>query len=151
MVAPAGAAPNTPTAAATRTVAATNGRLPIAYLPVRCRRSATFSASSKPGQVQDSSVLRSQGSGPRRRISPGMSASAPHGGPGPPTIIEPRIRKIANARSITLSLALTFLGLSLVGAVAIRFLDESSFPSYGQRALGALQTVSTVGYGELVW
>jgi voltage-gated potassium channel len=79
-----------------------------------------------------------------------MSASAPHGGPGTPTIIERRIRKIANARSITLSLALTFLGLSLVGAVAIRFLDESSFPSYGQAFWWALQTVTTVGYGDVV-
>jgi hypothetical protein len=79
-----------------------------------------------------------------------MTASEPHGGRGTPSIIERRIRKIANARSITLSLALTFLGLALVGAVAIRFLDESSFPSYGQAFWWALQTVTTVGYGDVV-
>jgi voltage-gated potassium channel Kch len=79
-----------------------------------------------------------------------MTARAPSQKPGTPSIIERRIRKIANARSITLSLAATFLGLALVGAVGIRLLDHSSFPTYGQAFWWALQTVTTVGYGDVV-
>jgi len=76
------------------------------------------------------------------------------GAPGPPIkgppLIERRIRKIADARSITLALATTFLGLALAGGIAIRFLDESSFPTFGQAVWWALQTVTTVGYGDVV-
>ena len=71
----------------------------------------------------------------------------PHKGPA---LIERRIRKIADARSITLALATTFLGLAFAGGVAIRFLDESSFPTFGQAIWWALQTVTTVGYGDVV-
>jgi voltage-gated potassium channel len=71
----------------------------------------------------------------------------PHRGP---PLIERRIKKIANARSITLALATTFLGLAVVGGIAIRFLDESSFPTFGQAIWWALQTVTTVGYGDVV-
>src|SRR5262245_27100234 len=67
-----------------------------------------------------------------------------------PALIERRIRKIADARSITLALATTFLGLSVVGGVAIWFLDKSSFPSFGLAVWWALQTVTTVGYGDVV-
>jgi voltage-gated potassium channel len=61
-----------------------------------------------------------------------------------------RIRKIANARSITLALAGTFVGLAVAGAIAIRFLDEKSFPTFGSAFWWALQTVTTVGYGDVV-
>jgi hypothetical protein len=45
-----------------------------------------------------------------------MSEDAPD--PHSPALMERRIRKIANARSITLSLAGTFVGLAVAGAVA---------------------------------
>ena len=67
-----------------------------------------------------------------------------------PSLIERRIRKIADARSITFALAVTFVGLAFVGAVAIRFLDENSFPTFGSAVWWALQTVTTVGYGDVV-
>jgi voltage-gated potassium channel Kch len=67
-----------------------------------------------------------------------------------PALIERRIRKIANARSITLALATTFVTLAFAGAVAMRFLDEDSFPSFGLAVWWALQTVTTVGYGDIV-
>jgi voltage-gated potassium channel Kch len=67
-----------------------------------------------------------------------------------PALIERRISKVADARSITLALATTFLALAVVGGVAIRFLDESSFPSFGLSIWWALQTVTTVGYGDVV-
>ena len=79
-----------------------------------------------------------------------MTEGAPGHNPRRPALIERRIRKIANARSITLALAMTFVGLSLAGAVAIRFLDEESFPSFGIAVWWALQTVTTVGYGDVI-
>jgi len=79
-----------------------------------------------------------------------MTEGAPGHDPRRPALIERRIRKIANARSITLALAMTFVGLSLAGAVAIRFLDEESFPSFGIAVWWALQTVTTVGYGDVI-
>jgi len=79
-----------------------------------------------------------------------MTEGAPGHNPRRPALIERRIRKIANARSITLALAMTFVGLALGGAVAIRFLDEESFPSFGIAVWWALQTVTTVGYGDVI-
>jgi len=79
-----------------------------------------------------------------------MTERAPGHDPRRPALIERRIRKIANARSITLALAMTFVGLALGGAVAIRFLDEESFPSFGLAVWWALQTVTTVGYGDVI-
>lgn len=70
--------------------------------------------------------------------------------PQRPALIERRIRKIANARSITFALATTFLTLAVAGGVAIRFLDHDSFPSLGLAFWWALQTVTTVGYGDVV-
>ena len=67
-----------------------------------------------------------------------------------PSLIERRIKKIADARSVTFALAVTFIGLALVGAIAIRFLDEDSFPTFGSAFWWALQTVTTVGYGDVV-
>jgi len=67
-----------------------------------------------------------------------------------PTLVERRVQRIANARSVTIGLALTFVLLALVGAVVIRIVDQSSFPSLGWAVWWALQTVTTVGYGDIV-
>jgi voltage-gated potassium channel Kch len=80
--------------------------------------------------------------------SPAMSQLTPDR--QKPALIERRIRKVAHARSITLALATTFIALAVGGAVAIRFLDEDSFPSFGLAFWWALQTVTTVGYGDVV-
>lgn len=66
------------------------------------------------------------------------------------TLIERRARKIVNARSVTIGLATTFLGLSFVGAVVMRITDHQDFPSLGLAVWWALQTVTTVGYGDVV-
>jgi voltage-gated potassium channel len=67
-----------------------------------------------------------------------------------PSLIERRARRIANARSVTVGLALTFVALALVGAVVIRIADPDDFPSFGLAVWWALQTVTTVGYGDVV-
>jgi voltage-gated potassium channel len=66
------------------------------------------------------------------------------------SFVERRIRRILNARSVTFGLALTFVGLSLIGGILIRFVDHENFPSVGLGIWWALQTVTTVGYGDVV-
>lgn len=65
------------------------------------------------------------------------------------SFVERRIRRIVNARSVTLGLAVTFLGLALTGGILIRFVDHENFPSVGVGIWWALQTVTTVGYGDV--
>ena len=66
------------------------------------------------------------------------------------SLIERQITRILNARSVTFGLALTFVGLSLIGGILIRFVDHENFPSVGLGIWWALQTVTTVGYGDVV-
>jgi voltage-gated potassium channel len=66
------------------------------------------------------------------------------------SLIERRVQKIANARSVTVGLAVTFLLLAFVGAAAIWLLDRRDFTSFGSAVWWALQTVTTVGYGDVV-
>jgi voltage-gated potassium channel len=66
------------------------------------------------------------------------------------SLIERRVQKIANARSVTVGLAVTFLLLAFVGAVVIWLLDRHDFTSFGSAVWWALQTVTTVGYGDVV-
>jgi voltage-gated potassium channel Kch len=66
------------------------------------------------------------------------------------SFVERRIRRIVNARSVTLGLAVTFVALALVGGILIRFVDHENFPSVGLGIWWALQTVTTVGYGDVV-
>ena len=69
---------------------------------------------------------------------------------GRPSLVERRVRRIANARSVTIGLAVTFVALALVGAIVIRIADEHDFPSLGLAAWWALQTITIVGYGDVV-
>ena len=79
-----------------------------------------------------------------------MSESDPTPKSGRPSLIERRVRRIANARSVTVGLAVTFLVLAFVGAILIRIADPDNFPSLGLAIWWALQTVTTVGYGDVV-
>jgi voltage-gated potassium channel len=74
-----------------------------------------------------------------------MAGKQPH-----ESLIDRRVRKIVNARSVTLGLALTFVLLALVGAVVERIVDPHDFPSIGLALWWSLQTVTTVGYGDVV-
>ena len=67
-----------------------------------------------------------------------------------PTPIERHVRRIADARSVTLGLAVTFVVLALVCAIVIRIVDQHDFRSLGLAVWWALQTVTTVGYGDIV-
>jgi voltage-gated potassium channel Kch len=66
------------------------------------------------------------------------------------SLIERRVRRIVNARSVTIGLAATFVGLAVVGAAFMRIADPDNFPSIGLAIWWALQTVTTVGYGDVV-
>jgi voltage-gated potassium channel len=79
-----------------------------------------------------------------------MNDGAPAPREGGSSLVDRRIRRIARARSVTFGLALTFVGLALAGAVVIRFADQKNFPSLGLAVWWALQTVTTVGYGDVV-
>jgi voltage-gated potassium channel len=79
-----------------------------------------------------------------------MTDSNPAPAAGKPSLIERRAQRIANARSVTVGLAATFLALALVGAIVIRIADPHNFPSLGLAVWWALQTVTTVGYGDVV-
>ena len=63
---------------------------------------------------------------------------------------ERQVTRIANARSVTFGLAATFFVLALVGAIVMRVADAHNFPSVGLAFWWALQTVTTVGYGDVV-
>jgi Ion channel len=58
--------------------------------------------------------------------------------------------RIANARSVTFGLAGAFFVLALAGAIVMRVADAHNFPSVGLAFWWALQTVTTVGYGDHV-
>jgi voltage-gated potassium channel len=80
-----------------------------------------------------------------------MSARPPSDAqPAPPTLVSRRAQRIVNRRYITLGLASTFLVLALLGAVVMWLLDEKNFSSFGLAVWWALQTVTTVGYGDVV-
>ena len=75
----------------------------------------------------------------------------PPGGsqPEPRTLVARRAQRIAGRRFITLGLAATFLLLAFLGAVLMWLIDEKNFSSFGLAAWWALQTVTTVGYGDV--
>jgi len=47
-------------------------------------------------------------------------------------------------------LAVTFVGLAVAGGIVMRIADPNNFPSVGLGVWWALQTVTTVGYGDVV-
>jgi voltage-gated potassium channel Kch len=64
-------------------------------------------------------------------------------------LVERRARKIAHGRHVTFGLSLTFIVLALIGAVVVWLVDSKDFPSFGLAVWWALQTVTTVGYGDV--
>jgi voltage-gated potassium channel len=66
------------------------------------------------------------------------------------SLVERRVQRIVNARSVTVGLAMTFVGLAVIGAAVMRLVDSHNFPSFWLAVWWALQTVTTVGYGDVV-
>jgi voltage-gated potassium channel len=64
--------------------------------------------------------------------------------------IDRQVQRIANARSVTVGLAIVFLALAIIGAIVMRIVDAHDFPTLGLAAWWSLQTVTTVGYGDVV-
>jgi voltage-gated potassium channel len=79
-----------------------------------------------------------------------MAGQAPTDKEAQAPLLERRIQKIVNARSVVIGLALTFVGLAVAGAALMRIADPNNFPSIGLAIWWALQTVTTVGYGDVV-
>ena len=79
-----------------------------------------------------------------------MTASDRRQGRRGDSLIERRVRRIVEARFVTVGLALTFVLVSVVGGIVIRFVDHHNFASVGLGIWWALQTVTTVGYGDVV-
>jgi len=63
-------------------------------------------------------------------------------------LFERFVRRIANARSVTFALAAMFVILAALGAIVIRIVDQHDYPSFGSAVWWALQTVTTIGYGD---
>jgi voltage-gated potassium channel len=72
--------------------------------------------------------------------------------PNPPraSFVDRQVARIANARSVTVGLAAAFVALGLVGAIVMRLADPHNFPSTGLAFWWAIQTITTVGYGDHV-
>jgi hypothetical protein len=104
---------------------------------VRCRIrpppfvvDALIALATVPAQEDGVSVfIEGVATGTENHERVGTSDLAP--GPGQRPFIERRARKIANARSVTVSLALTFVALAFVGAIVIEIVDGHDFSSFG--------------------
>ena len=72
----------------------------------------------------------------------------PHGSRAP--FVERRASRIANARSVLLALSGTLVAIAAAGGVVIHIAEPKAFPSVGIGIWWALQTFTTVGYGDVV-
>jgi len=79
-----------------------------------------------------------------------MAGRAPTEKQAKASLIERRVQRIVNARSATIGLALTFIAVAVVGAALMRIADPDNFPNLGLAIWWAVQTVTTVGYGDVV-
>src|SRR5271165_3705799 len=77
----------------------------------------------------------------------GSPAASPPVHPGAVDLLE---RKPLTARRAARIIASITLSVTVVGGVLMHFTDEKTFPNVGDGMWWAIQTVTTVGYGDLV-
>jgi voltage-gated potassium channel len=73
----------------------------------------------------------------------------------PPPAPHPRAWKLITSKPLTAGRAARIIGLAtlsvtLIGGVLIHFADPKNFPDIGEGLWWAIQTVTTVGYGDVV-
>ena len=93
--------------------------------------------------------------GRRGKLAPLLNlTSMTNGGTRQPperrSFFERSVLRVANARSVVTGLSVMFVGLAFLGAIGMRIADPDNFPSLGLAIWWALQTVTTVGYGDVV-
>src|SRR5690349_4953989 len=84
----------------------------------------------------------------RRRRAEGESAAS-EGAQGRPMTARRR-RPVVRARRAGLAIAIVTLAVTLLAAVVARLADPSDFESYAEAVWWAVQTVTSVGYGDVV-
>ena len=77
------------------------------------------------------------------------------GSPPPTPPLHPRAWRLIERKPLTAARAARIIGLAtmtvtLVGGVVIHFADHKNFPDIGEGLWWAIQTVTTVGYGDVV-
>jgi len=77
----------------------------------------------------------------------GTAASPP---PANPRVLNLMQAKPLTARRAARIIASVTLSITLVSGVLIHFTDEKTYPTIGDGLWWAIQTVTTVGYGDLV-
>src|SRR5436309_10133444 len=80
----------------------------------------------------------------------GSAVSAADPAPAPPRAANLLLGKPLTARRAARIIASFTLSATIIAGVVIHFTDKQNFPSIGDGLWWAVQTVTTVGYGDLV-
>ena len=82
--------------------------------------------------------------------SPPPSGTSPPPARAPSGLLEHGARRVARGRSVVLSISATLILMAIGTAVVMRIVDPDDFPTVGLAAWWALETFTTVGYGDVV-
>ena len=81
--------------------------------------------------------------------------TTPAGGAAAPPPVHPRAANVLMRKPLTIQRAARIIAsvtvlVTIVAGISIHFTDEKNFPNIGDSLWWAIQTVTTVGYGDLV-